>query len=168
MNPRSSTESYPAFAHTGLRENPGKEPQLGILPRPEIDPVPSGFAARHANQDVQNVHLLLEYRPHMDVSLTCEHDPKLQEYCVCPQNMSHFDSEGIPNQGIRNIPGVWDRVRRSMRHRCEIGDTVGSKNWLEKPYDRGPDGDEFQLQLGGLWTRIGRQRTRWKDAVNQL
>ncbi|KAJ4447460.1 hypothetical protein ANN_09467 [Periplaneta americana] len=49
-------------------------------------------------EDVQNVHLLLEYRPHIDVSLTCEHDPKLQEYCVCPQNMPQFDSEGIPNQ----------------------------------------------------------------------
>ncbi|KAJ4445961.1 hypothetical protein ANN_12647 [Periplaneta americana] len=49
-------------------------------------------------EDVQNVHLLLEYRPHIDVSLTCEHDPKLQEYCVCPQNMLQFDSEGIPNQ----------------------------------------------------------------------
>ncbi|KAJ4428867.1 hypothetical protein ANN_25860 [Periplaneta americana] len=48
--------------------------------------------------DVQNVHLLLEYRPHIDVSLTCEHDPKLQEYCICPQNMPQFDSEGIPNQ----------------------------------------------------------------------
>ncbi|KAJ4426764.1 hypothetical protein ANN_26563 [Periplaneta americana] len=31
-------------------------------------------------EGVQNVHLLLEYRPHIDVSLTCEHDPKLQEY----------------------------------------------------------------------------------------
>ncbi|KAJ4444077.1 hypothetical protein ANN_05866 [Periplaneta americana] len=49
-------------------------------------------------EDVQNVHLLLEYRPHIDVSLTCEHDPKLQEFCVCPQNMPQFDSEGIPNQ----------------------------------------------------------------------
>ncbi|KAJ4449736.1 hypothetical protein ANN_01140 [Periplaneta americana] len=49
-------------------------------------------------EDVQNVHLLLEYRPHIDVSLTCEHYPKLQEYCVCPQNMPQFDSEGIPNQ----------------------------------------------------------------------
>ncbi|KAJ4450030.1 hypothetical protein ANN_01437 [Periplaneta americana] len=49
-------------------------------------------------EDVQNVHLLLEYRPHIDVSLTCEHDPKLQEYCVCPQNMPQFDSERIPNQ----------------------------------------------------------------------
>ncbi|KAJ4439255.1 hypothetical protein ANN_07375 [Periplaneta americana] len=49
-------------------------------------------------EDVQNVHLLLEYRPHIDVSLNCEHDPKLQEYCVCPQNMPQFDSEGIPNQ----------------------------------------------------------------------
>ncbi|KAJ4435797.1 hypothetical protein ANN_18416 [Periplaneta americana] len=49
-------------------------------------------------EDVQNVHLLLECRPHIDVSLTCEHDPKLQEYCVCPQNMPQFDSEGILNQ----------------------------------------------------------------------
>ncbi|KAJ4444296.1 hypothetical protein ANN_06088 [Periplaneta americana] len=29
MSPRSSTESYPAFAHIGLRENPGKKPQPG-------------------------------------------------------------------------------------------------------------------------------------------
>ncbi|KAJ4448417.1 hypothetical protein ANN_10433 [Periplaneta americana] len=49
-------------------------------------------------EDVQNVHLLIEYRPHTDVSFTCEHDPKLQEYCVCPQNMPQFDSEAIPNQ----------------------------------------------------------------------
>ncbi|KAJ4445670.1 hypothetical protein ANN_12354 [Periplaneta americana] len=49
-------------------------------------------------EDVQNVHLLLEYRPHIDVSLTCEHDPKLQDYCECPQNIPQFDSEGIPNQ----------------------------------------------------------------------
>ncbi|KAJ4445936.1 hypothetical protein ANN_12622 [Periplaneta americana] len=49
-------------------------------------------------EDVQNVHLLLEYRPHIDVSLTCDHDSKHQEYCVCPQNMPQFDSEGIPNQ----------------------------------------------------------------------
>ncbi|KAJ4448134.1 hypothetical protein ANN_10146 [Periplaneta americana] len=58
-------------------------------------------------EDVQNVHLLLEYRPHIDVSLTCEHDPKLQEYCVCPQNMPQFDSEGIPNQAPeRNKPMI--------------------------------------------------------------
>ncbi|KAJ4447212.1 hypothetical protein ANN_09214 [Periplaneta americana] len=49
-------------------------------------------------EEVQNVHLLLEYRPHIDVSLTCEHDPKLQENCVCLQNMPQFDCEGIPNQ----------------------------------------------------------------------
>ncbi|PSN39690.1 hypothetical protein C0J52_22256, partial [Blattella germanica] len=24
------------------------------------------------------------------------------------------------SEDIRNIPGVWDRVRRSMRHRCEV------------------------------------------------
>ncbi|KAJ4430371.1 hypothetical protein ANN_22587, partial [Periplaneta americana] len=68
-----------------------------------IDPSVRHFAILNTKvvvitEDVQNVHLLLEYRPHIDVSLTCEHDPKLQEYCVCPQNMPQFDSEEIPNQ----------------------------------------------------------------------
>ncbi|KAJ4450942.1 hypothetical protein ANN_02377 [Periplaneta americana] len=31
MSPGSSTESYPAFAHIGLRENPGRKPQQGIF-----------------------------------------------------------------------------------------------------------------------------------------
>ncbi|KAJ4446971.1 hypothetical protein ANN_13673 [Periplaneta americana] len=78
-------------------------------------------------EDIQNVHLLLEYRPHIDVSLTCEHDPKLQEYCVCPQNMPQFDSEGIPNQAPEsNKPMILngptsknregsDQVQRSAR-----------------------------------------------------
>ncbi|KAJ4428717.1 hypothetical protein ANN_25710 [Periplaneta americana] len=48
--------------------------------------------------DVQNVHLLLEYRPHNDVSWPCKHDPKFQDYCVFPHNLPQFDSEGIPSQ----------------------------------------------------------------------
>ncbi|KAJ4446230.1 hypothetical protein ANN_12924 [Periplaneta americana] len=31
MSPGSNTEIYPAFAHIGLRENPGKKPQPGHL-----------------------------------------------------------------------------------------------------------------------------------------
>ncbi|KAJ4449185.1 hypothetical protein ANN_00582 [Periplaneta americana] len=50
MSPGSSTESYPAFAHIGLRETPGKNPQPGNLPRPGIEPGPPGFAARRANR----------------------------------------------------------------------------------------------------------------------
>ncbi|KAJ4434584.1 hypothetical protein ANN_23146 [Periplaneta americana] len=65
-------------------------------------------------EDVQNVHLLLEYRPHIDVSLICEHDPKLQEYCVCPQNMPQFDSEGIPNQAPEtNKPMILNYTNRN-------------------------------------------------------
>ncbi|KAJ4440592.1 hypothetical protein ANN_08738 [Periplaneta americana] len=70
-------------------------------------------------EDVQNVHLLLEYRSDIDVSLTCEHDPKLQEYCICPQNMPQFDSEGIPNQApetnkpmILNGPTSRNQIRQ--------------------------------------------------------
>ncbi|KAJ4440837.1 hypothetical protein ANN_10684 [Periplaneta americana] len=50
MSPGSSTESYPAFAHVGLRENPGKKPQPGNLSRPGIEPGPPGFVARRANR----------------------------------------------------------------------------------------------------------------------
>ncbi|KAJ4446999.1 hypothetical protein ANN_08987 [Periplaneta americana] len=107
MSPGSSTESYPAFARMGLRENPGKN--LNQVTFPYRDSNPGHLVSQPGaltvtpqvvviTEDVQNVHLLLEYRPHIDVSLTCEHDPKLQEYCVCPQNMPQFDSEGIPNQ----------------------------------------------------------------------
>ncbi|KAJ4430709.1 hypothetical protein ANN_19300 [Periplaneta americana] len=148
MSPGFSTESYPAFAYIGLRENPWKNLNQSVeqilikeckvrrylltylltywLLRPEVHCRPhispplvpilskkeplacttlSGMRSLSKcdivvviTEDVQNVHFLLEYRPHIDVSLTCEHDPKLQEYCVCPQNMPQFDSEGIPNQ----------------------------------------------------------------------
>ncbi|KAJ4446719.1 hypothetical protein ANN_13416 [Periplaneta americana] len=48
-------------------------------------------------EDVQNVHLLLEYRPHIDVSLTCEHDPKLQEYCDWEIDLAtHFMIDNKP------------------------------------------------------------------------
>ncbi|KAJ4433358.1 hypothetical protein ANN_15617 [Periplaneta americana] len=63
-------------------------------------------------EDVQNVYLLLEYRPHIDVSLTCEHDPKLQEYCVCPDLESLRNRNVTCSEDIHNTPGVWDRVHR--------------------------------------------------------
>ncbi|KAJ4438877.1 hypothetical protein ANN_14830 [Periplaneta americana] len=47
MSPGSSTESYPAFARIGLRENPGKNLNL---PRPGFEPGPPGFAARRADR----------------------------------------------------------------------------------------------------------------------
>ncbi|KAJ4438103.1 hypothetical protein ANN_14042 [Periplaneta americana] len=49
MSPGSNTESYPAFAHIGLRENPEK-PQPVNLPRPGIESRPPGFVARRANR----------------------------------------------------------------------------------------------------------------------
>ncbi|KAJ4431853.1 hypothetical protein ANN_20459 [Periplaneta americana] len=49
MSPESSTESYPAFAHIGLRKTPGK-PQSGNLPRRGIEPGSPGFAARRAGR----------------------------------------------------------------------------------------------------------------------
>ncbi|KAJ4427525.1 hypothetical protein ANN_25173 [Periplaneta americana] len=107
MSPGSNTESYPAFAHIGLRENPGKNLNQVVV----------------ITEELQNVHLLLEYRPHIDVSLTCEYDPKLKEYCVCPQNMPQFDSEGIPNQAPETnkpmiLNGPTSRNREGSDQRC--------------------------------------------------
>ncbi|KAJ4433359.1 hypothetical protein ANN_15618 [Periplaneta americana] len=86
----------------------------------------------------------------------------------------------IRNEEVRRRSGVEDVVTLANRMKwrwgghvvrmqpTRHGDTVGSKNWLEKPWTTEDQmGDEFKLQLGGLWTRIGRQRTRWRDAVNQ-
>ncbi|KAJ4428611.1 hypothetical protein ANN_24655 [Periplaneta americana] len=50
MSPGSSTESYPAFAHIGLRGKPRKKSQPGKLPRPGIESGPPGFAARRAKR----------------------------------------------------------------------------------------------------------------------
>ncbi|KAJ4445635.1 hypothetical protein ANN_12317 [Periplaneta americana] len=82
----------------------------------EIETGLYGLAVVVITEDVQNVHLLLEYRPHIDVSLICEHDPKFQEYCVCPQNMPRFDSEGIPNQAPEtNKPMILNGPTRRNR-----------------------------------------------------
>ncbi|KAJ4431520.1 hypothetical protein ANN_20118 [Periplaneta americana] len=164
MSPGSSAESYPSFALNGSRENPGKNLNQVVV----------------ITEDVQNVHLLLEYRPHIDVSLTCKHDPKLQEYCVCPQNLPQFDSEGIPNQApetnkpmilngptSRNREGSdqvsveakqlghlylsidQDRVRRSMRHRCEchseLQEALGDTALEHPPYSPDLSPCDFDL-----------------------
>ncbi|KAJ4434989.1 hypothetical protein ANN_23561 [Periplaneta americana] len=135
MSPESSAESYPTFALNELRENLGK-PQPYNLSQ-------LGFergTALHGQvvvitEDVQSVHLLLEYRPHIDVSLTCERDPKLQEYCVCPQNMPQFDSEGIPNQAPEtNKPMI-----------------------LNGPTSRNREGSDQAKQLGHLYLSIDQE-----------
>ncbi|KAJ4426472.1 hypothetical protein ANN_27286 [Periplaneta americana] len=50
MSPGSSTESYPAFAHIGMRGKPRKKPQPDKLPRPDIEPGALGFSARRDNR----------------------------------------------------------------------------------------------------------------------
>ncbi|KAJ4437085.1 hypothetical protein ANN_17220 [Periplaneta americana] len=125
MSPESSTESYPAFAHIGLRENPGKN--LNQVNCPDRK---------------SNLGHLVSWPDVLTVTLQVWTD-EMALGRTCGKNASY-------QMGTH-------------------GDTVGSKNWLEKPWTTvNQMGDEFKLQLGGLWTRIGHQRTRWKDAVNQL
>ncbi|KAJ4444553.1 hypothetical protein ANN_06348 [Periplaneta americana] len=79
-------------------------------------------------------HLLLEYTPHIDVSLTCEHDPKLQEYCVCPQNMPQFDSEGIPNQAPDTNKPVILNGPTSRNREGSDQVSVRPSNWATSTY----------------------------------
>ncbi|KAJ4436502.1 hypothetical protein ANN_16533 [Periplaneta americana] len=112
-------------------------------------------------EDVQNVHLLLEYRPHIDFSLTCEHDPKLQEYCVCPQNMPQFDSEGILNQAPETnkpmiLNGPTSRNREGSDQRKESKQTeLPDFNW-----NKFIPSEINKTQRGCKWESTWRPATR--------
>ncbi|KAJ4425999.1 hypothetical protein ANN_27626 [Periplaneta americana] len=66
-------------------------------------------------EDVQNVHLLLEYRPHIDVSLTCEHDPKLQEYCT-----SFCDSTFLVTMNVLKMESETDPLDIQLNEDTDI------------------------------------------------
>ncbi|KAJ4425646.1 hypothetical protein ANN_27842 [Periplaneta americana] len=55
MSSGSSADSYPAFAHIGLRENRGKNFNQVTCPKPGIEPGPLGFAARRTNRHSTDV-----------------------------------------------------------------------------------------------------------------
>ncbi|KAJ4439310.1 hypothetical protein ANN_07432 [Periplaneta americana] len=188
MSPGSSTESYPAFARIGLREKPRKKPQPGNLPRPGFEPGPPGLAARRADRystgvlvnslkgqaytnflektiphvledtpliNRQHIHFLHDGAPaHFSRTARRYLDRKFPDRWIgrggpiawpprSPDlnpldfylwgHLKSFvysspvpDLESLRNrivacsEDMRNTPGVWDRVRRSMRHRCEV------------------------------------------------
>ncbi|KAJ4443804.1 hypothetical protein ANN_05584 [Periplaneta americana] len=62
MSPGSSTESYPAFAHIGLRENPGKNLNQVTCPDRESNPghlVSRPDALTVTPQNARGVHLFV-------------------------------------------------------------------------------------------------------------
>ncbi|KAJ4450987.1 hypothetical protein ANN_02422 [Periplaneta americana] len=77
MSPGFSTESYPAFARIGLRENPGKKPQPGNSLRPGFEPGPPGFAARRADRYSTDTALNEMFKPEVTkggvVITSCNH-----------------------------------------------------------------------------------------------
>ncbi|KAJ4441239.1 hypothetical protein ANN_11090 [Periplaneta americana] len=100
MSPGSCTESYPAFAHIGLRENPGKKPQPG-----RGGPIP--WPPRSPDLNPLDFYLW-------------DHLKSLVYSSPVPNLESLRNRIVACSEDIRNTPGVWDRVRRSMRHRCEV------------------------------------------------
>ncbi|KAJ4451706.1 hypothetical protein ANN_03176 [Periplaneta americana] len=148
MSPVSSTESYPALVHIGLRENPEKNLNQG-----EIESIPASSYGVHPS--ALRFPRVREPSP----SVLCADDPWFKSSLsfraftgrggpiACPPRSSDLnpldfylwghlkslvysspvpDLESLRNrivacsEDIRNTPGVWDRVRRSMRHRCEV------------------------------------------------
>ncbi|KAJ4448490.1 hypothetical protein ANN_10506 [Periplaneta americana] len=168
MSPGSSTESYPAFAHVGLRENPGKN--LNQVTCPDRDSNPGHLVSRPDALTVTpqvwtrwSLPSKETLRGHSDSSFRGEgyiqcctwyldrrfpdrwidrggpiawppRSPDLNplDFYLWGHLKSLVYSYPVPDleclrnrivacsEDIRNTPGVWDRVRRSMRHRCEV------------------------------------------------
>ncbi|KAJ4447321.1 hypothetical protein ANN_09325 [Periplaneta americana] len=164
MSTRSSTESYPAFAHIGLRENPGKNLNQVTCPDRESNPghlVSAPYALTVTPQLDKRILAVVcngtkaaSTQFNIPITYACNLGRILKESSLKGRGgpiawpprspdlnpldfylWGHLkslvysspvpDLESLRNrivacsEDIRNIPGVWDRVRRSMRHRCE-------------------------------------------------
>ncbi|KAJ4434689.1 hypothetical protein ANN_23257 [Periplaneta americana] len=113
MNPESNTESYPAFAHFGLRENSGKNLNQVTCPDRESNPghlVSRPDALTVTPQDiayhtpVSNIQLLRQRIQDTIASVTVE----------CIPNLSAEQSDGITVFQISTMTSL-------MLHRCRTG-----------------------------------------------
>ncbi|KAJ4426819.1 hypothetical protein ANN_26618 [Periplaneta americana] len=70
----------------------------------DVQVIPSLSLQKMFKMSITQTHLLLEYRFHIDVSLTCEHDPKRQEYCNAFGNkLPHLNAIDMARDRTRNL-----------------------------------------------------------------
>ncbi|KAJ4432437.1 hypothetical protein ANN_21056 [Periplaneta americana] len=98
MSPGSSTESYPAFARIGLRENPGKN--LNQVTCPDRDSNPGHLVSQ---PDALTV---------TPQSLVYETPIELEEESVA-RVLAAADA-------LQHTPGVFERVLQAMTRRCRV------------------------------------------------
>ncbi|KAJ4448405.1 hypothetical protein ANN_10421, partial [Periplaneta americana] len=153
MSPGSSTESYPAFARIGLRENPGKNLNQtytnfleNTIPHVLEDTPLINRQHIHFLHDGAPAHISRTARRYLDRRFPDRwigrggpiawppRSPDLNplDFYLWGHLKSLIYSSPVPDleslrnrivacsEDIRNTPGVWDRFRRSMRHRCEV------------------------------------------------
>ncbi|KAJ4446406.1 hypothetical protein ANN_13102 [Periplaneta americana] len=101
MSPGTNTESYPAFAHIGLRENPGKNLNQVTCPDRESNPghLVSRLDALTVTPQVRTAAFLYIYStPHRELN---------PDYCVDDDNdMWINDGEMSPRSNAENYPAI--------------------------------------------------------------
>ncbi|KAJ4450934.1 hypothetical protein ANN_02369 [Periplaneta americana] len=161
MNPGSNTESYPAFARIGLRENPGKNLNL---PRPGFEPGPPGFAARRVDR----------YSTGMDpdtfvwscVTLT-QYITDVKEPALRALKNPHNTScciRNIKSRLLRWAGQVARIVESRNAYRVLVGRPEG-KRPLGRPRRRWEDNIKMDLREVGYddreWINLAQDRDRW-------
>ncbi|KAJ4447362.1 hypothetical protein ANN_09368 [Periplaneta americana] len=96
MSPGSSTESYPAFAHIGLRENPGENLNHVTYSDRKSNPRPPGFAARRANRYSTEADCIL--RDCLESILNIQFDSHSWSFSTSPISFGGL--------GIRNVNDI--------------------------------------------------------------
>ncbi|KAJ4430294.1 hypothetical protein ANN_22507 [Periplaneta americana] len=123
MNPGSNTESYPAFAHIGLRENPGKN--LNQVTCPDRDSNPGHLVSRP---------YALTVTPQYELSTEVPKDKILQLIDKNPSNLEEvvFSDEAtfhLCSKVNRHNYSIWgsEKPRAIMEHQR---DTENVNVWI--------------------------------------
>ncbi|KAJ4434852.1 hypothetical protein ANN_23423 [Periplaneta americana] len=150
MSPGSSTESYPAFAHIGLRENPGKN--LNQITCPDRESKPGHLVSRpDAVTITSQVYFWVRGLKKSDRTLSAilmltatlpTRKKRLQKHVVC----------GIENRA-KNIASEGKRVCLVSYLKRVGRPTIRSLDDLEK--------DLKSLQVS-RWKREAQDRAKWR------
>ncbi|KAJ4451164.1 hypothetical protein ANN_02606 [Periplaneta americana] len=139
MSPGSSTESYPAFARIGLKENPGKKPQPDNLPQPGFGQTLTGHLEMSPGSSTESypafARIGLKENPGKNLNqITCPNH--LDALTVTPQAKPSTRSSYLlawpPNSPDLTPPDffVWGFIKDKLRDIDDMRVSVGTTNNL--------------------------------------